>query len=51
MLLPEGAMSKNSNGREVKITQASRDGDAIAFDPDQIRGGKIVIQAKRYTML
>jgi restriction system protein len=23
--------------------------DAIAFDPDQIRGGKIVIQAKRYT--
>ncbi len=36
---------------EVKITQASRDGgvDAIAFDPDPIRGGKIVIQAKRYT--
>ena len=35
----------------VKITQASRDGgvDAIAFDPDPIRGGKIVIQAKRYT--
>ncbi|HEY1464738.1 MAG TPA: restriction endonuclease, partial [Terriglobales bacterium] len=23
--------------------------DAIAFDPDPIRGGKIVIQAKRYT--
>lgn len=41
----------NSNGGEVKITQASRDGgvDAIAFDPDPIRGGKIVIQAKRYT--
>lgn len=40
-----------SNGGEVKITQASRDGgvDAIAFDPDPIRGGKIVIQAKRYT--
>jgi len=38
-------------GGEVKITQASRDGgvDAIAFDPDPIRGGKIVIQAKRYT--
>jgi restriction system protein len=38
------------NGGEVKITQASRDGgvDAIAFDPDPIRGGKIVIQAKRY---
>ena len=40
-----------SNGGEVKITQASKDGgvDAIAFDPDPIRGGKIVIQAKRYT--
>jgi len=36
---------------EVKVCQASRDGgvDAIAFDPDPIRGGKIVIQAKRYT--
>lgn len=40
-----------STGGEVKVTQASRDGgvDAIAFDPDPIRGGKIVIQAKRYT--
>lgn len=40
-----------ANGGECKITQASRDGgvDAIAFDPDPIRGGKIVIQAKRYT--
>lgn len=40
-----------SNGGEVKVTQSSRDGgvDAIAFDPDPIRGGKIVIQAKRYT--
>jgi restriction system protein len=39
------------SGGEVKVTQASRDGgvDAIAFDPDPIRGGKIVIQAKRYT--
>ena len=38
-------------GGEVKVTQASRDKgvDAIAFDPDPIRGGKIVIQAKRYT--
>jgi restriction system protein len=37
-------------GGEVKVTRASRDGgvDAIAFDPDPIRGGKIVIQAKRY---
>lgn len=40
-----------SNSGEVKVTQASSDGgvDAIAFDPDPIRGGKIVIQAKRYT--
>lgn len=38
-------------GGEVKVTQASRDGgiDAVAFDPDPLRGGKIVIQAKRYT--
>lgn len=41
----------SSAGGEVKVTKASRDGgvDAIAFDPDPIRGGKIVIQAKRYT--
>ncbi|MBN1428131.1 MAG: restriction endonuclease [Anaerolineae bacterium] len=40
-----------SAGGEVKVTRASRDGgiDAVAFDPDPIRGGKIVIQAKRYT--
>jgi restriction system protein len=40
----------SSADAEVKITQASRDGgvDAIAFDPDPIRGGKFVIQAKRY---
>lgn len=40
-----------SAGGEVKVTQASRDGgvDAVAFDPDPIRGGKIIIQAKRYT--
>ena len=39
------------SGGEVKVTQASRDGgvDAVAFDPDPIRGGKIIIQAKRYT--
>lgn len=38
-------------GGEVKVTRASRDHgvDAVAFDPDPIRGGKIVIQAKRYT--
>ena len=41
----------SSHGGEVKITRASRDGgvDAVAFDPDPIRGGKIIIQAKRYT--
>lgn len=40
-----------SRGGEVKVTRASSDGgvDAIAFDPDPISGGKIVIQAKRYT--
>lgn len=39
-----------SDGAEVKITQASRDAgvDAIIFNPDLIKGGKIVIQAKRY---
>lgn len=41
----------SQDGAEVKITQASRDKgvDAIAFDPDPIRGGKFIIQAKRYT--
>ena len=40
-----------TRGGEVRVTQASSDGgvDAIAFDPDPISGGKIVIQAKRYT--
>ncbi len=40
----------NANGGEVKVTRASHDGgvDAIAFDDDPIRGGKFVIQAKRY---
>ena len=41
----------SGNGAEVHVTQASRDGgvDAIALDPDPIKGGKTVIQAKRYT--
>ena len=41
----------STGGGEVKITRVSRDHgvDAVAFDPDPIRGGKIVIQAKRYT--
>lgn len=40
-----------ANGAEVKVTRASRDQgvDAVIFDPDPLRGGKIVIQAKRYT--
>ena len=44
-------MEFSRNGGEVRVTQASRDGgvDAIVFDPDPLRGGKIVIQAKRYT--
>lgn len=38
-------------GAEVKVTQSSRDKgvDAIIYDPDPIKGGKIIIQAKRYT--
>lgn len=38
-------------GVEIKVTQASRDRgvDAVVFDPDPIKGGKFVIQAKRYT--
>lgn len=39
------------SGAAVKVTQASRDQgvDAVIFDPDPLRGGKIIIQAKRYT--
>ena len=39
------------SGVEVKVTRASRDRgvDAIMFDPDPLRGGKFVLQAKRYT--
>lgn len=38
------------DGVDVRVTQASRDAgvDAIIFDPDPIKGGKFVIQAKRY---
>lgn len=40
-------------GCDVSVTRASRDAgvDAIAFDEDPIRGGKFVIQAKRYNNL
>lgn len=43
----------SKDGSEVRVTQASRDGgvDAIAFDPDPIRGGKFIIQAKRYNIV
>lgn len=38
-------------GGDVRVTQASRDKgvDAVVFDPDPVTGGKIIIQAKRYT--
>lgn len=38
------------DGAEVKITRASRDQgvDAIIFNPDPLRGGKYIVQAKRY---
>ena len=41
----------SQDGTEVKITRASHDKgvDAVVFDPDPIRGGKTIIQAKRYT--
>lgn len=41
----------SQKGVEVKVTRASRDRgvDAIVFDPDPLRGGKYVLQAKRYT--
>jgi len=40
----------SDDGSEVRVTQASRDGgvDAVAFDNDPIKGGKFIIQAKRY---
>ncbi len=39
------------NGAKVKVTQSSKDGgvDVVVLDPDPIKGGKIIIQAKRYT--
>lgn len=45
------AQEFRGQGAEVKVTQASRDGgvDAVVLDPDPIKGGKIIIQAKRYT--
>jgi restriction system protein len=41
----------STTGADVKVTRGSRDGgvDAVIVDPDPIRGGKIIVQAKRYT--
>lgn len=38
-------------GLESKLTRSSKDGgvDCVAFDPRPILGGKVVIQAKRYS--
>jgi len=38
-------------GVEVKVFRLSRDHgvDAVMYDPDPVRGGKYVLQAKRYT--
>jgi len=43
----------SGDGVQVKVTQGSRDHgvDGIIFDPDPIKGGKYVIQAKRYNNL
>ncbi len=40
----------SGNGSEIKVTRASRDGgiDAVMFNSDPLKGGKMVIQAKRY---
>ncbi len=39
-------------GIEVKVFRLSRDHgvDAVMYDPDPLRGGKYVLQAKRYTL-
>lgn len=41
----------SSPGSKVNVTRGSSDGgvDVVAVDADPIRGGKIIIQAKRYT--
>lgn len=46
-------MEFGAAGGEVRVTRASRDGgvDAVILDPDPIRGGKYVVQAKRYINL
>jgi restriction system protein len=41
----------SESGADVRVTRASRDQgiDAVIYHPDPIKGGKIVVQAKRYT--
>jgi len=41
----------SADGSEIKVTQSSRDKgvDAIMFDPNPLKGGKYILQAKRYT--
>lgn len=40
----------SGEGVEVNVTRASRDEgvDAVVIDPDPLKGGKIIVQAKRY---
>lgn len=40
----------SKKGSEVRTTKVSRDGvvDVVVYDPDPIRGGVFVVQAKRY---
>lgn len=40
----------SGEGVEVNVTRASRDEgvDAVVIDPDPFKGGKIIVQAKRY---
>jgi restriction system protein len=47
------AKEYGTEGTDVRITRASRDRgvDAVIFDPDPLRGGKFVVQAKRYNNL
>jgi restriction system protein len=47
------AKEYGTEGTDVRITRASRDRgvDAVIFDPDALRGGKFIVQAKRYNNL
>ncbi len=43
----------NSDTATVEVTQGSKDGgvDALIFDEDPLKGGKYIVQAKRYNIL